>query len=82
MLTSFVLYWNTDLLYSQKPSWQLKNCRKPKGRALCAMFGVGKNASRSALETLAGVTEMQYRHSELKARWLNRARCRDENSHD
>ena len=57
----------------------IEELQKAQGRALCAMFGVGKNTSRLALETLAGVTEMQYRHSELKARWLNRVRCRDEN---
>lgn len=48
------------------------------GEALCALFGVYKNTSRKAMETLLDLTDFEYRRKELQARWILRARIRDD----
>jgi hypothetical protein len=52
--------------------------QKTQADAMCALFGVSRSSSQIAMETVLGITSMEYRRLELKARWINRMRHRGE----
>jgi hypothetical protein len=56
----------------------LKITQRTQADALSALFGVYRNSSQAAMETLLSVTSMKYRRLELKARWIARMRYRSD----